>query len=67
VQVSADDGLDLFTGAWIYRQCRRLYAPDWVRVISLFFTFANGPLGLLIFLFWRVTGAKEGEALAKDS
>lgn len=58
--------LDLFTGAWIYRQCRRLNAPDWVRIVSLFFTFATGPLGLLIFLFWRVVGAKEGEALVNS-
>ena len=46
--------LDLFTGAWIYRQSRRLQAPAWLRVLALFFTFATGPFGLLIFLLWRL-------------
>jgi hypothetical protein len=55
--------LDLFTGAWIYRQSRRLDAPDWIRILSLFFTLMNGPFGLLIFLLWRIFGAKAGEAL----
>src|SRR5688572_16105552 len=46
--------LDLFTGAWIYRQSRRLHAPAWLRFTALFFTFATGPFGLLIFLLWRL-------------
>lgn len=53
--------LDLFTGAWIYRQSRRLQAPTWLRVTALFFTFATGPFGLLIFLLWR--GLYRGEIL----
>lgn len=55
--------LDLFTGAWIYRQSRRLNAPAWVRIPALLFTLAAGPFGLLIFLLWRTFGAKKGEAL----
>ncbi|MEM8534736.1 MAG: ABA4-like family protein [Chloroflexota bacterium] len=55
--------LDLFTGAWIYRQCRRLSAPAWVRIPSLFFTLMSGPFGLLLFLIWRTFGANKGEAL----
>jgi hypothetical protein len=55
--------LDLFTGAWIYRQCQRLAAPAWVRVPVLFFTLMTGPLGLLLFLIWRMVGAKKSEAL----
>jgi hypothetical protein len=51
--------LDLFTGAWIYRQSRCLNAPTWVRVGALFFTFATGPFGLLIFLLWRLLYRKE--------
>lgn len=58
--------LDLFTGAWIYRQCRRLNAPAWVRIPALFFTLMTGPFGLLLFLFWRLIGAREGEALPAD-
>lgn len=55
--------LDLFTGGWVYRQAQRLRAPDWVRVGSLFFTLMSGPLGLLLFLLWRILGAKADEAL----
>jgi hypothetical protein len=59
--------LDLFTGAWIYREAMRLGAPAWVRVPSLFFTLMTGPLGLLIFLVWRVWGGKQSLSLpAKD-
>lgn len=54
--------LDLFTGAWIYRQCKKLNAPHWVRIGALFFTLMTGPFGLLLFLLWRVT-AGNGEAL----
>ncbi len=45
--------LDLFTGAWIYRQCRKLDAPSWVRIPALFATLMAGPAGLLYFLGWR--------------
>ena len=55
--------LDLFTGAWIYSQARRLNAPAWVRIPSLLFTFMGGPFGLLLFLLWRALGTEKGEAL----
>jgi len=45
--------LDLFTGAWIYRQSIRLRAPAWIRTGALLFTFVSGPFGLVIFLLWR--------------
>ncbi|MBK8986643.1 MAG: DUF4281 domain-containing protein [Chloroflexi bacterium] len=53
--------LDLFTGAWIYRQCRRLGAPAWVRIPALLFTLMTGPFGLLLFLVWRMLAGKTGE------
>ena len=55
--------LDLFTGGWIYRQSRQLNAPDWVRIVSLFFTLMLGPVGLLLFLLWRGFGSRAGEEL----
>lgn len=55
--------LDLFTGAWVYRQCQALGAPAWVRLPALFFTLMAGPFGLLLFLLWRLVGAKQEEAL----
>ena len=57
--------IDLFVGAWIYRQCQRLNAPTWVRVPALFFTLTTAPFGLLIFLLWRGIGAQRGEALPR--
>jgi hypothetical protein len=59
--------LDLFTGAWIYRQCRRLNAPAWVRIPALFFTLMTGPFGLLLFLLWWLIGASKGDALLSPS
>ena len=50
--------LDLFTGAWIYRQCRRLNAPAWVRIPALFFTLMTGPFGLLIYLLLKLISGK---------
>jgi len=55
--------LDLFTGAWIYRQCQRLNAPSWIRIPALLFTLMTGPFGLLIFLLWRGIGARKGDTL----
>jgi hypothetical protein len=55
--------LDLFAGTWIYRECRRLDAPAWVRVSSLFGTLMAGPVGLLFFLLWRIIARRGGEAL----
>lgn len=46
--------LDLFAGAWIYRECRRLDAPGWIRIPSLFATLMAGPAGLAAFLVWRL-------------
>lgn len=59
--------LDLFTGAWIYRQCRRLDAPAWVRIPALLFTLMSGPFGLFLFLVWRMAGTQAGEALPLES
>lgn len=55
--------LDLFAGAWIYRESRRLEAPAWVRVPSLLLTLLTGPFGLLVFLIWRIAGPGEDESL----
>ena len=53
---------DLFAGAWIYRQARRLDAPGWIRTLALLMALFTGPLGILIFLIWRAV-ARKGEAL----
>jgi hypothetical protein len=58
--------LDLFAGAWIYRECRRLNAPASVRVPSLLATLMAGPAGVLGFLLWRALAAGRGEALGGE-
>ncbi len=50
--------LDLFAGAWIYRQAQKDGAPAWVRIPALFFTLMTGPFGLLLFLIWRIANGK---------
>lgn len=55
--------LDLFTGAWIYRQCQRLGAPAWIRIPALAFTLLTGPFGLLIFLVWRMVAGGQPEKI----
>ena len=57
--------LDLFTGAWIFRQCRRLNAPGWVRIPALLFTLMTGPFGLILFLIWY--GRSFGDSLPTDA
>ncbi len=54
---------DLFAGAWIYRQARRLDTPGWVRTLALLLSLFTGPLGVLFFLVWRSVAARKGEAL----
>lgn len=51
--------LDLFAGAWIYRESLRTNAPGWVRIPALAFTLLAGPFGLLLFLAWRLLGGKQ--------
>lgn len=58
--------LDLFAGAWIYRESMRLDAPAWVRVPSLFFTLMTGPFGLLLFLVWRVLGSGQPLSISSE-
>ena len=55
--------LDLFTGAWIYRQCQKLGAPAWVRIPTLGFTLMTGPFGLMLFLLWRLIGGRQAESI----
>lgn len=57
--------LDLFTGAWIYRQCQRLNAPAWIRIPALIFTLMAGPFGLLIFLIWRFLEPQAGRPFSE--
>ena len=57
---------DLFVGAWMVRDAKRVEIPHLAIIIPLGLTFAAGPLGLLIYVamrwFWkqRFTLQEEG-------
>ena len=59
--------LDLFAGAWIYRECRRLDAPGWIRIPALFATLMAGPAGLTGFLAWRAIKRDHVVPSSRDS
>ena len=54
---------DLFVGAWIVRDARRIGLSRWIMTQTLLFTFMFGPLGLLIHLLARKFSGKAGWSL----
>ena len=46
---------DLFVGAWVARDARRLSIPHLAVLPCLFFTFMMGPVGLLMYTVLRAT------------
>ena len=51
--------ISLFLGAWIVRDSRRYMISKIVVIISLIITYFTGPLGLLIYWFFRIFFAKK--------
>ncbi len=51
--------LSLFLGAWIARDSQRYMVPKFFVVISLILTYFTGPVGLLIYWFFRIFFAKK--------
>ena len=51
--------LSLFLGAWIARDSHRYMVPKFFVVISLILTYFTGPVGLLIYWFFRIFFAKK--------
>jgi len=54
---------DLFVGAWIVRDARRIGLSRWIVTPALLLTFMFGPLGLFIHLIARKLSGKAGWSL----
>ena len=51
--------ISLFMGAWIVRDSKRYLVPRIVTIPSLILTYFTGPVGLLIYWFFRIFFAKK--------
>ena len=51
--------LSLFMGAWIVRDSRKYLIPKIVIIPSLILTYFTGPMGLVIYWFFRIFFAKK--------
>ena len=51
--------LSLFLGAWIVRDSRKYLVPKIIVIPSLILTYFTGPIGLVIYWFFRIFFAKK--------
>ena len=51
--------ISLFAGSWIVRDSRRYFIPKVVTIPSLIMTYFTGPIGLIIYWFFRIFFAKK--------
>ena len=51
--------ISLFTGAWIVRDARKYFVPKIITIPSLVLTYFTGPVGLVIYWFFRIFFAKK--------
>ena len=51
--------ISLFAGSWIVRDSRKFFMPKIVVIPSLILTYFTGPLGLVIYWFFRIFFAKK--------
>ena len=51
--------ISLFLGSWITRDSNRYMVPRFFVIISLILTYFTGPVGLLIYWFFRIFFAKK--------
>ena len=51
--------ISLFLGAWISRDSIKFMVPRFFVIISLILTYFTGPVGLLIYWFFRIFFAKK--------
>ena len=51
--------LSLFLGAWIVRDSRKYLVPKIIVIPSLILTYFSGPIGLVIYWFFRIFFAKK--------
>ena len=51
--------ISLFAGSWIIRDSKRYFIPKIVTIPSLILTYFTGPLGILVYWFFRIFFAKK--------
>ena len=51
--------ISLFIGAWIIRDSQRYMMPRILVILSIILTYFSGPIGLLIYWFFRIFFAKK--------
>ena len=51
--------ISLFAGAWIVRDARKYFIPKIVIIPALVITYFSGPIGLVIYWFFRIFFAKK--------
>ena len=51
--------ISLFAGSWIVRDSRKYFIPKIIIIPSLVLTYFTGPLGLVIYWFFRIFFAKK--------
>ena len=51
--------ISLFAGAWIVRDARKYFIPKIITVPSLVLTYFIGPVGLVVYWFFRIFFAKK--------
>ena len=51
--------ISLFLGAWIVRDARKYFIPKIITIPSLVITYFSGPIGLIIYWFFRIFFAKK--------
>tara|TARA_B100001248_G_scaffold245773_1_gene215875 strand:+ start:139 stop:609 length:471 start_codon:yes stop_codon:yes gene_type:complete len=51
--------ISLFAGAWIARDARKYFIPKIITIPSLVLTYFTGPVGLVIYWFFRIFFAKK--------
>ena len=51
--------ISLFAGSWIARDSRKYFLPKVITIPSLILTYFTGPIGLVIYWFFRIFFAKK--------
>ena len=51
--------ISLFVGSWIVRDSKRYFIPKVVTIPSLILTYFSGPVGLVVYWFFRIFFAKK--------
>ncbi len=51
--------ISLFAGSWIVRDSKRYFIPKVITIPSLILTYFTGPIGLVVYWFFRIFFAKK--------